>query len=84
MVSSLYVIILIQKIQDSLHLFDGFLIGKLYPVLRNHGNVCFHHRNASLLQRLADCREIFRCGDHFVAVLPSLNYSYYLLISLTG
>ena len=30
MVSSLYVIILIQKIQDSLHLFDGFLIGKLY------------------------------------------------------
>ena len=57
-VYSLYVIILVKEIKDSLHLLDRFLIGKLNPVLRNHSNISLYHRDSGFLKSLADCTVI--------------------------
>ena len=69
MIGCLNVVILIEKVQNSLHLLLCVIIGEGNPGLGNHGHVRLKHGNVLLLQSLAHCGEIIRCGEDLVAVL---------------
>ena len=49
------VVIIIQKIKDSLDILQSLLISQLYSGLRDHGNLCLKKRNACCLKSLAYC-----------------------------
>src|SRR5699024_4130475 len=62
-------VVVIQEVKGLLQVLDIFFIGELHISLGNHGNLRFHHGNASCLQSFPHSAEIIRRGEHFIAVL---------------
>ena len=50
-----YIVVIIQKIKDSLDILKGFLICQFNSCLRDHGNLCLKKRNTCGLKSLAYC-----------------------------
>ena len=63
------VVIIIQKIKDSLDILQSLLISQLYSGLRDHGNLCLKKRNACCLKSLAYCTKIIRSCENLIAIL---------------
>ena len=63
------VVVVIQEVKGFLQVLDIFFISELHISLGNHGNLRFHHGNASCFQSFPHSAEIIRRGEHFIAVL---------------